>query len=52
MPRVRDADTYFLILLAAAGNAASVATFGGLLVGGLVLRLTGAKAREADHPSD
>ena len=33
-------------------NAASAATFGGLLAGSLDLRLTGAKAREADHPSD
>jgi hypothetical protein len=33
-------------------NAASAATLGGLMVGGLGLRLTGAKAREADHPSD
>ncbi len=33
-------------------NAARVATFGGLLVGGLALRLTGANASEADHPSD
>jgi hypothetical protein len=33
-------------------NAASVATFGGLVVGSLGLRLTGAKASDADHPSD
>jgi len=33
-------------------NAASAATFVGLLADGLGLRLTGAKARDADHPSD
>jgi hypothetical protein len=33
-------------------NAASAATFGGLPVGSLGLRLTGAKASDADHPSD
>lgn len=33
-------------------KAVNVATLGCLLVGGLNLRLTGANARDADHPSD